>query len=96
MAVGSFRLPSTPQVKSLFLKGIFAAGSDTMQTITIDADNAGTYTTLTQDGSSGTIAFTVNGSPAALPFTLNVGNTLVVVRSLFASAGFYKISGTYV
>jgi hypothetical protein len=60
MAVGSFRLPSTPQVKSLFLKGIFAAGNDTMQTITIDADNAGTYTTLTQDGASGTISYTVN------------------------------------
>ncbi len=86
----------TPQVKSLFLKGIFAAGSDTMQTITIDADNAGTYTTLTQDGASGTISYTVNGSPATLPFTLSVGNTLVVVRTSFASAGFYKISGTYV
>jgi hypothetical protein len=86
----------TPQVKSLFLKGIFAAGSDTMQTITIDADNAGTYTTLTQDGASGTISYTVNGSPATLPFTLNIGDTLVVVRTSFASAGFYKISGTYV
>jgi hypothetical protein len=86
----------TPQVKDLFLKGIFAAGSDTMQTITIDADNAGTYTALSQDGGSGTISFTVNASPATLPFTLNIGDTLVTVRTTFASLGFYKISGTYV
>jgi hypothetical protein len=82
--------------KDTFLKGIFAATNDIMQTITIDADNAGTYTTLTQDGSSGTITFTVNGSPATLPFTLNIGDTLVATRSLFASLGFYKITGTFV
>jgi hypothetical protein len=86
----------TPPVKSLFLKGIFAAGNDTMQSITIDADNAGTYTTLTQDGSSGTITFTVNASPATLPFTLNIGDTLIATRSIFANAGFYKITGTFV
>jgi hypothetical protein len=67
-----------------------------MQTITIDADNAGTYTALSQDGGSGTISFTVNASPATLPFTLNIGDTLVTVRTTFASLGFYKISGTYV
>jgi hypothetical protein len=86
----------TPQVKSLFLKGIFAAGNDTMQSITIDADNAGTYTTLTQDGGSGTISYTVNASPATLPFTLNIGDTLIATRSIFANAGFYKITGTFV
>jgi len=84
------------QIQSTFIKGIFAAGSDTMQSITIDADNAGTYTSLTQDGSSGTITFTVNASPSTLPFTLNIGDTLVVVRTSFASLGFYKITGTYV
>jgi hypothetical protein len=51
---------------------------------------------LTQDGSSGTITFTVNASPATLPFTLNIGDTLVATRSSFSSLGFYKITGTFV
>ena len=33
--------------KDVFIKGIFAASESQMQSLTIDADNAGTYTTLT-------------------------------------------------
>jgi hypothetical protein len=94
MAVGSFRLPSG--VKSVFLRGNFAATNDTLINITIDADSAGSYTTLTQDGSSGTITIRINSVITALPFTLTVGDIVGVTRTSFASAGFYKISGTYV
>jgi hypothetical protein len=86
----------TPQVKEVFIKGIFASGNSQMEQLTIDADNAGTYTSITDDGGSGTISLEINGSPATLPFTLNIGDTLDAERTSTASLGFYKILGSYV
>jgi hypothetical protein len=82
--------------KDVFIKGIFAASESQMQSLTIDADNSGTYTTLTQDGGSGTITFEINSTPATLPFTLSVADVLDVFRTTDTSLGHYKITGTYV
>lgn len=82
--------------KDVFIKGIFAASESQLQSLTIDADNAGTYTTLTQDGGSGTITFEINSTPATLPFTLSVADVLDVFRTTDTSLGHYKITGTYV
>jgi hypothetical protein len=82
--------------KDVFIKGIFAASESQLQSLTIDADNAGTYTTLTQDGGSGTITFEINSTPATLPFTLSVADVLDVFRTTSTSLGHYKITGTYV
>ena len=82
--------------KDVFIKGIFAASESQLQSLTIDADNAGTYTTLTQDGGSGTITFEINSTPATLPFTLLVSDVLDVFRTTSTSLGHYKITGTYV
>jgi hypothetical protein len=83
-------------VKDVFIKGIFKASEAQMQSLTIDSDNAGTFTTLTQDGSSGTITFEINSTPATLPFTLSASDVLDVFRTTGTSLGNYKISGTYV
>jgi hypothetical protein len=82
--------------KDVFIKGIFAASESQMQSLTIDADNAGTYTTLTQDGGSGTITFEINSTPATLPFTLSASDVLDVFRTTGTSLGNYKIIGIYV
>lgn len=86
----------TPQVKTVFIKGIFGAGNDTMEQLTIDADNEGTYTVITDDGGSGTISLEVNGAPTSVPFSLVIGDTLDAVRTVDTNIGFFKISGTYV
>ena len=98
--VGNTITIATPDcAQDVFIKGIFAAGNDTMETLTIDADTAGTYTLQTDDGASGTITLDINGGGAAAfvnPTTLAIGDTVVTARTVTTGAGWYKISGTYV
>jgi hypothetical protein len=91
--VGSTVTVNVP--RDVFIKGLFSGTNDQMEQLTIDADNAGTYTAITDDGSSGTISLEVNGSPATLPFTLAIGDTLDAERSTFTASGFFKLTGTY-
>lgn len=89
----------TPQVKSLFSKFTWESGDDTSSTITIDADSAGTYTSQTTDGSSGSITYSKNGAAYAAfvnPTTYANGDTLAVKRTVTTALGWAKISGTYV
>lgn len=82
----------------LFLKGVFASDNDTMETLTIDADNAGTYTSITDDGSSGDITLDINGggdNAFINPTVLGIGDTLLVKRTITTANGFYKITGTF-
>ena len=84
--------------KQVFIKGIFKAANDTMETLTIDADNAGTYTSITDDGGSGSITLSKNGGAFATfssPLVLAVSDTLVVKRTTTTNLGFYKITGTF-
>lgn len=84
--------------KALFMKGIWGSGVDELGVITIDADNAGTYTSITSDGSSGTITFSKNGGSYAAfsnPLVLAASDTLNVKRTVTTAAGYYKITGTY-
>jgi hypothetical protein len=67
-----------------------------MEQLLIDIDNEGTYTVITDDGSSGTVSLQVNSVPTSIPFTLTVGDTLDAVRTIDSSIGFFKISGIYV
>jgi hypothetical protein len=83
----------------IFLKGLFAASEDTLNAITIDADNAGTYTSITDDGGSGAITLSKNGGAFAAfssPLVLVIGNTFEVKRATTGAEGHFKISGTYV
>ena len=87
------------QVKSLFSKFTWESGDDTTSTITIDADSAGTYTSETTDGASGTITYSKNGGAYAAfsnPTTYANGDTLAVKRTVTTALGWVKITGTYV
>jgi hypothetical protein len=84
--------------KEVFIKGLFKSGSDTMETLTIDAESAGTFTSTTNDGGSGSITFSKNGGAFAAfssPLVLANTDTLVVKRTTTTSAGFFKLTGTY-
>jgi hypothetical protein len=86
------------QLRDIFIKGLFKAGSDTMETLTIDSDSAGTYTSISDDGSSGSITLSKNGGAFAAfssPLALVATDTLVAKRSTSTSAGFFKLTGTY-
>jgi len=85
--------------KDIFIKGLFKASSDTMETLTIDADSAGTYTSISDDGSSGSITLSKNGGAFAAfssPLALVATDTLDVKRTVDTAAGFFKLTGTYV
>lgn len=89
----------TPQVKDLFSKFTFESGHDTSSLVTIDADSAGTYTSSSQDGASGTITYSKNGGAYAAfsnPTTYANGDTLAVKRTVTTALGWVKITGTYV
>jgi hypothetical protein len=84
--------------KEVFIKGLFKLGSDTMETLTIDAESAGTFTSITDDGGSGSITLSKNGGAFAAfssPLVLANTDTLVVKRTITTSAGFFKLTGTY-
>jgi hypothetical protein len=97
--VGRTITVEVPQPKDIFIKGIFKASSDTMETLTIDADSAGTYTSITDDGSSGSITLSKNGGAFAAfssPLALVATDTLDVKRTVDTASGFFKLTGTYV
>lgn len=81
--------------KNLFIKGVFKIANEAMDQLIIDSESAGTYTSTTNDGSSGTITFRKNGSTISLPFTLAINDTLDVSRSVTTSNGWFKLVGTY-
>lgn len=89
----------TPQVKSLFSKWTWEIGDDNTSIITVDADSAGTYTSETTDGASGTITYSKNGGAYAAfsnPTTYAIGDTIIVKRTITTALGWAKITGTYV
>jgi len=96
--VGDTVTVEVPQPKDIFIKGLFKASSDTMETLTIDSDSAGTYTSISDDGSSGSITLSKNGGAFAAfssPLALVATDTLDVKRTVDTAAGFFKLTGTY-
>ena len=82
-----------------FIKGIFQTADTDMPVLTIDEDNAGTYSSITSDGSSGAITINKNGGGYASfsnPLVLEIGDTIIVKRATSGALGYYKIIGTYV
>jgi hypothetical protein len=82
----------------IFLKGFFEATVTDMPQLTIDSDTAGTYTSITDDGSSGTITISVNGGAYAVfssPLVLSASDTLDVKRTVATATGNYKLIGTF-
>jgi hypothetical protein len=88
--------------RSTTIRGLFPAGvdgSDALSIITIVSGMEGTYTSITDDGGSGALSVKVNGvsllSPF-VPFDLEIGDTLQVIRATSTSDGYYEIIGTYI
>ena len=89
---------ATSLISNLFLKGIFEADQTELEPITIDADNAGTYTALSGDVDSGDFTFDINGggyNAFSAPFVLAIGDVLTAKRTTGTSAGWFKITGYY-
>jgi hypothetical protein len=81
----------------VFIKGVFPPGVDTLN-LTIDPDSYGTFTSISDDGSSGTITVSKNGSTYSSfnsPLTLSSSDTWDVKRTITGATGWYKIKGTY-
>ena len=70
-----------------------------METLKIDSDNAGTYTSITDNGASGSITLSKNGGAFVAfssPLVLASTDTLVVKRTVTTAVGDFKLIGTYV
>ena len=83
--------------EDMIITGYFAAGDGVMNALTIDALTQGTYTSISDDGSSGTITLSINGGAYAAfsnPLILEVGDTLEVKRSIDTGDGYYRLQGT--
>lgn len=88
----------TPQVKTLVTKFYFESGDDVSPIVTIDSSTAGTYTSIADDGASGTITLDINsGGFGAFvnPTTLVSTDTIQVKRTITTADGNVTITGTY-
>lgn len=75
------------------LKFVWGAGDADTLTHTITTDEAGTYTTYTQDGGSGTITYNKNGLgfvSVAGTISFVPGDTIIVRRTITTSQGFSR------
>ena len=75
------------------IRGNFQANRGVLDTFVVDSSSAGVYTSTTNDGSSGTVTITVNGSPISFPQTLAIGDLIDVSRSITTSIGWYQLNG---
>jgi beta-glucanase (GH16 family) len=75
------------------LKFAWGAGNADTLTFTVTADEAGTYNTYTQDGSSGTITYSLNGAAYASvtgTIVLAIGDTIRLRRTTPTAQGFSR------
>lgn len=76
-----------------------SAGDDTsvLYTVPVGGLTIGSYTSIAQDGSSGTITVSVNGGAygAFAAFSLAEGDTIQFKRSAYAAPGWVEITGTF-
>lgn len=85
--------------RSINLRFIFVNnGDDITGLLTISSFEAGTYTTISSDGSSGTITVSVNGGAYAVfssPLVLEIGGTIQFKRTTTGATGYVQIGGEY-
>jgi hypothetical protein len=74
------------------LKGNFQAGVGVLADYVMTTEDAGTYTTLTDDGASGTVTILINGGALVLPYTAVAGDVVSSSRSTNTAAGWYKLN----
>jgi hypothetical protein len=74
------------------LKGNFQANVGVLADYVMTAEDAGTYTTLTDDGASGTVTILINGGALVLPYNGVAGDIVSSSRSINTAAGWYKLN----
>jgi hypothetical protein len=85
--VGGVTITST-QLTNIY--ATFDVGIVLSISITIDIDNIGTYSSASFTGGMTSATYTVNATPDTLPFTLVIGDVLVITPN---AAGQIKLSG---
>jgi hypothetical protein len=88
-----------PVLKDIELNYVFNSGESESALSTIDSFSAGTYTSQSQDGASGTITISINGggyTAFSSPLVLIATDTIKVKRTTTTGAGWVKLIGTYV
>jgi hypothetical protein len=73
------------------LKGNFQANRGVLDQYVMTSEDVGTYTTLTDDGASGTVSILINGVALSLPYTAIAGDTLDASRTINTAAGWFKL-----
>jgi hypothetical protein len=82
--------------QQLVIRAIFAVNDDAMLPLQIDSQTAGNFNAITQNGTSGVITVRKNSIIVTPPFTLEIGDLLDIQRTIFTSAGFVNLIGSYV
>jgi len=90
----------TPITQDTLIKAHFDASTDTTDLATIDSDSTGVYTSISDDGGSGTITVSINGGSFVAfstlnPLTLVATDTIQFFRTITTGAGFTKLTGTF-
>ena len=89
---------TTIEVKNLVYAFVFEVGITETMVYTVRANSEGTFTTITDDGSSGTITLKINGGSYGAfvsPLVLEVGDTIQAKRTIGTSDGWVELDGTY-
>lgn len=73
------------------LKGNFQANVGVLADYVMTSEDAGTYTTLTDDGGSGTVTILINGLALSLPYTAIAGDVVSASRTINTAAGWFKL-----
>jgi hypothetical protein len=77
------------------INAIFDAGNNQMLPLTINSLTEGDYDSFVSDPGSGAITFKIDTVVTPMPFTLAVGNVLVIERANAAAAGSVVMNGEY-
>jgi hypothetical protein len=89
-AIGTIEDPNTVRVNNP-LKGNFQANVGVLAQYVMTSEDVGTYTTVTNDGASGTVSILINGVALSLPYTAIVGDTVDASRTINTAAGWFKL-----
>jgi hypothetical protein len=73
------------------LKGNFQANVGVLAQYVMTSEDVGTYTTVTNDGASGTVSILINGVALSLPYTAIAGDTVDASRTINTAAGWFKL-----
>jgi hypothetical protein len=74
------------------IRGNFQANRGVLDTFVVDASSVGVFLGTTNDGSSGTVTITVNGSPISFPQTLAIGDLVDMSRSTTTNIGWAQLN----